>query len=77
MPIRIKVELNGKEIAVATAENISNLADVSDYWVAVHERAAPSLGITELDEAGMVRGHERNQSVWALVQKVAAFAAAK
>lgn len=77
MPIKIKVELNGKEIASATAVNLSNLADVSDYWVAVHERAEPSLGITELDEGGMVRGHERSQSVWALVQKVAAFAVTK
>jgi len=76
MPIRIKVELNGREIAVATAENVSRLADISDYWVAVHEFPEPSLGINEIDEAGLIRKHDRNQSVWALVEKVAAFARA-
>lgn len=77
MPIKIIVELNGKQIAMASAANISDLADVSDYWVHVTQRPNPSMDIGLLDEAGVVRAHERNQSVWALVRRIAEFATAK
>lgn len=72
MPIRISIELNGKEIASATANNLSALADVSDYGITITERSNPELGIQPLSKIGRIKGHKRKQSVWALVKEIAA-----
>jgi len=72
MPIRISIELNGKEIASATANNLSELADLSDYGVTITERSNPALGIAPLSKITRLRQHPRKQSVWALVEKIAA-----
>lgn len=74
MPVVVKVELNGVEIARAKACNLSRLDGISDYGVSTSETAAPDLGIEGLDFDHTVKRHERNQSVWALVAKIASFA---
>jgi hypothetical protein len=80
----IKVELwpGGYEgmkrtLAKAHIGNVSNLADVSDYIVTVSEGANPITGTPAWSARGRVDGHKRQQSVWALVAKAAAWAAAE
>lgn len=49
--------------------NVSNLADVSDYVVDVMEGANPLTGTPARTASCRVTGHDRRQSVWALVAK--------
>ncbi len=78
--LRITIEIisRGHKRTLATADisNMSNLADRSDYAVAVKTalRAQPSWQ-PEWEARGMISGHDREQSVWALVAKAAAWAA--
>lgn len=72
MPLTIVVKLNGKTIAGADIANVSNLADVSDYLVSGYEQASPVTGLPYRGATTRVVGHERRQSVWALVEKTAA-----
>ncbi|MBL4645064.1 MAG: hypothetical protein COA52_11620 [Hyphomicrobiales bacterium] len=72
MPLIVRVYLNETHIADATAVNLSDLKDVSDYAVWTLETAEPNLGIKTSEVAGKVIGHNRKQSVWALVEKMAA-----
>jgi hypothetical protein len=51
--------------------NVSNLADVSDYAVAVMEGANPLTGLPARTASCKVVGHDRRQSVWALLAKAA------
>ena len=67
----IQVLVNNKPIAAATAVNKSSLADLSDYEVQVVEYGAPALGIEPSHVAAKITGHERKQSVWALIKKIA------
>ncbi len=83
--IVVKILPNGDkrrafEVAVAEAGNISDLADVSDYAVNVCESQNPLAqpgGALDWSSCGHIFGHDRRQSVWALVAKVAAFAVAE
>lgn len=67
----IEVKINGRLIALSTVRNISELADVSDYVVMSDEMEAKSLGIPHHRARFKIKGHNRNQSAWALVEKVA------
>jgi len=58
-------------IADATAHNISDLRDTSDYDFSAIETGNFKLGIPPNDVDGKIMGHYRKQSVWALVEKVA------
>ena len=65
-----------RTLAYADISNMSNLADVSDYAVEVKTafRAEPTWH-PEWESRGMISGFDRRQSVWALVEKAAAWAA--
>ena len=76
--LRITVEIiSGRKRTLATADisNMSGLA-VSDYEIEVKTaaRAEPSWQ-REWEARGMISQHDREQSVWALVAKAAAWAA--
>ena len=51
--------------------NISNLADVSDYAVDVMEDVNPLTGSPARIASCRVTGHDRRQTVWALLAKAA------
>jgi hypothetical protein len=80
--LRITVELvpGGREhakrvLATADVVNVSALADVSDYAVEVETSGRLEPWQPGWERRGMVSGHDRSSSVWALVAKVAAWAA--
>ena len=80
----IKVELwpggyEGMKRTLAKADigNMSSLADVSDYQIAASEGANPIAGSPAWKGRGLLHQHDRRQSVWALVAKAAAWAAAE
>jgi len=81
--LRINVEIipggvgEPRVLARAIAGNISDLADTSDYRVAVNEGANPIAGTPAWEARGSILGHQRRQSVWALVASIAAWAAAE
>lgn len=82
--LRVTVELipGGWEAAkrvLARAEigNISSLADTSDYAVRVAEGRNPLTGTEPWQREGKIFAHDRRASVWSLVAKVAAWAAAE
>jgi hypothetical protein len=68
--MKVVVYLNGRAIAQAEALNVSQLAAVSDYSCSAHETASE---FTPEWSAGSFRieGHDREQSCWALVQRMA------
>ena len=72
MPLTVTIKLNGKVIAGAEITNISHLADVSDYFVAAYEKASEVTLTPYQGRTFKVRNHLRRQSVWALVERVAA-----
>ncbi len=61
----------------ARIANISNLADVSDCAVYAEEGENKLAGAKEWNARGVAEDHDRRQTVWALVQKVAAWAASQ
>jgi len=69
--LTIEIKLNGRIIGGAKVTNISDLADVSDYEVVAAEGASEVTGLPDFREDFIVKGHERRQTVWALVSKVA------
>ncbi|MCK9918046.1 hypothetical protein MXD81_53790 [Microbacteriaceae bacterium K1510] len=80
----IKIELwpGGDErfktvIARAGIGNMSALADISDYEVVASESANALSGAPAWKGRGRIDGHDRRQSVWELVAKAAAWAAAE
>lgn len=81
--LRITVELipggvgRPRELARAVLGNVSDLADRSDYQVAAREGDNSLCGRRAWEARGLIAGHDRNQSVWALVAKAAAWAAAE
>jgi len=80
--IRIVVEIvdsSGQVTALAhaTASNISNLAPVSDYQVEAMEHDNALAGRPAWRSRGMIGAHRREQTVWALVARVAQWAAAR
>jgi hypothetical protein len=62
-------------IAIANVANVSDLADVSDYAVSVTEGQNPVTNTPPWSQRGYVIQHDRRTSVWALVAKVAIWAA--
>jgi hypothetical protein len=82
--LRITVELvpgghegMKRELARAHVGNLSSLAPKSDYAIYANEGDNPVAGSGRWESRGMLGGHDRNQTVWALVAKVAAWAAAE
>lgn len=78
--LRIIVELvpGGREHAkfeVARAElgNVSDLAALSNYVIRVGEGANPLTATPAWQRTGRIEKHRRNQSVWKLVERVAAW----
>lgn len=67
--LTIEIKLNGRVVAEAAIENISDLAEVSDYRGRWAEHACPELGIEASTGAFRIRGHRRRQSAWALAAK--------
>lgn len=79
--LRITIELlpGGREsakrvIATAKVSNLPYLADISDYAVDVETAACTEPWLRPWESRGMIAGHDRQQTVWALVAKVAAWA---
>ena len=66
-----------RELARAVLGNLSSLADVSDYEISAREGDNPLAGRGLWWAKGTIEGHDRNQTVWALVAKAAAWAAAE
>jgi hypothetical protein len=62
---------NRKKVAECHAYNISDLKSISDYEFESVEYGEPRLSIYPSEVKGEVEGHDRNQSVWALVEKIA------
>lgn len=60
-----------KLVASSVIHNISDLADISNYSGVVEEKSAPVLGISPFVKEVKIAGHQRHQSVWALVKKIA------
>jgi len=60
-----------RSIGLMRIINISDLADISDYRIEVVEAANSLAGTPSRTAATMVIGHERNQSLWALLQRAA------
>jgi hypothetical protein len=75
MSLYIDIRLNNMVVATAAISNTSDLADTSNYSASVTEAGNPNMGIPYLNQAWSLRNHERNQSVWALVETVAKGAA--
>lgn len=80
--LRISVEIDPggdahrrRELASAAVSNVSDLADLSRYRVFAREGANEVAGADAWEAMGHIGGHDRRQSVWALVEKVAAWAA--
>ena len=64
-----------RAVAIANVANLSDLADVSDYAVSVSEGYNPVTNTPPWSQGGSVFQHDRRTSVWALVAKVAIWAA--
>ena len=75
MTMKIRVEVNGREVAAATITNLSDLAETSNYMAIWSEQASDQTGLPERANLMHINGHLRRQSIWALVEKVAARAA--
>lgn len=80
--LRITVEIwpggdktRARAVAIANVANLSDLADVSDYAVSVTEGHNPVTNTPSWSQRGSVFRHDRRTSVWALVAKVAIWAA--
>lgn len=73
--LTIEIKINGRLVATASARNDSDLADISDYEIAYGERPSGSNGELDWNAHGRIEGHDRRQSVWALVHKIASTAA--
>jgi len=62
---------NRKMVARSHAYNVSDLADVSDYGFVSTEFGAPHLDIPPAEIKGDIKNHNRNQTVWSIVEKIA------
>jgi hypothetical protein len=60
-----------RTIASMSILNVSDLAEVSDYRIEAFEVRNPLTGSPSSAPRGVVRAHNRAQSVWALVAKAA------
>lgn len=69
MSLIVEVYVNDKMIARAVARNQSHLADISDYIVDARleeSKFSPKQKFNGL----RISGHNRNQPVWSLVEKM-------
>lgn len=80
--LRIRVELvpGGREhlkheVARAELGNLSHLAARSDYSISASEGPNPTACTEAWASRGNILGHDREQTVWRLVEKAAAWAA--
>jgi hypothetical protein len=80
--LRVTVEIwpggdnaRARALAIANIANVSDLADVSDYAVSITEGHNPITNGPPWSRRGYVFQHDRRNSVWALVAKVATWAA--
>lgn len=70
--IQIEIRLNDRFVAFANVENLSALADISDYGVAARTEPNPLTGADAFMHPKIFVGeHPRRQSVWSLVARVA------
>jgi len=60
-----------RTIASMQIANVSDLADVSDYAIAVVEAANALAGTPSRSGTCLVAGHDRRAPVWALLAKAA------
>ena len=60
-----------RTIATMNIGNVTDLADVSDYKIDAIEAANPLAGTRPRSGTCVVSGHDRRQSVWALIAKAA------
>ena len=61
-----------RTIGLMHVANISNLARRSDYRVDFTEGNNPLTGMKSFTRTVYVRDHDRNQSVWSLIEKAIA-----
>jgi hypothetical protein len=80
--LRLTVEIwpggdsqRARAVAIANIANVSDLADVSDYAVSVTEGHNSIADTRPWSQHGHILQHDRRTSVWALVAKVAIWAA--
>jgi hypothetical protein len=80
--LRVTVEIwpggdktRARALAIANVANVSHLADVSDYAVFVSEGHNPVTNTPPWSQRGHVFQHDRRASVWALIAKIAIWAA--
>jgi hypothetical protein len=69
--LRVEVYINRRKIASAHAMNVSELAPISDYVVSGVSEENPVAGLPQMTHALLISGHDREQSPWALVSKIA------
>jgi hypothetical protein len=60
-----------RTIATLRIANVTELADASDYIVDVLEAANPLAGTNPRNGSCRVEGHDRRQSIWALLARAA------
>lgn len=65
----IDIKLNGQPIASASLNNLSSLAEVSDYRVIWDQKAYAALGIEGAQGIAKVTGHRRSHGAWALAAR--------
>jgi hypothetical protein len=70
-------EKRARVLATGDVANVSDLADMSDYEVRADEGHNPLTNTPPWSRQGYIFQHDRKSSVWALVAKVAAWAAEK
>jgi hypothetical protein len=68
--LTIEIKVNGEIVAEAHARNISDLADVSDYFVTWNDAGEAELAIPADYGKFVIKAHRRRQTAWALVAKV-------
>jgi len=62
-----------RELARAELGNISDLAEVSDYQIRANEGPNPLTTASAWQRTGRIENYPRNQSVWELVERAAAW----
>ncbi|WP_109310477.1 hypothetical protein [Ruegeria sp. AU67] len=71
--LKVVVYVNDIEVARAHAGNVSNdVNELCDYEVRVNERESEQLGIEEKAVRFDISQHNRQQTAWTLVEKIAA-----
>jgi hypothetical protein len=73
--LTIEVRVNDHLIGAAWIRNVSELADISNYEFTAISKPSTVTGAPAWETQGAVKRHNRIQSAWALVAKVAAKAA--